>query len=267
MEVETFFNLLLEELRIHPRLRGYYRFLDDVKRFDFRKAYYCQRLEYIANHIHKGEEVWDIGCGYGTTAIFLALNGIKCVGSTLEYYYDEIPDHIAYWSQYGDVSSVKINYELLEDAAYPDRSFDVVLAQDTLHHLEPLSDNLDIIHNKLKKGGRLVAIEENGTNVINSIKLYLKRGNKRVKRIYDEKLGKHFLMGDENVRPIDDWEDKLSQSGLIIDQKSIDYVRLYLPGKYSKYNIDQIREKELKIKSRFLKKYFFFGVNFVAVAK
>lgn len=267
MNVEQFFDLLLKELEVNPKLRGYYRFLDDPKLFAFRKAYYCQRLQYVKDNIQKGEKVWDIGCGYGTTAIFLALNGVDCIGSTLEYYYDEIPNHLEYWSQFGDVSSVKVQYELLEDAQYEDHSFDVILAQDTLHHLEPLQKNLDIIHQKLKPAGRLVSIEENGCNIINKVKLYLKRGNKKVVEIYDEKLGKSFLMGDENVRHVDSWDDYLKKSNLVIDKSSIEYVRFYLPYKYKGNNIEQVLAKEKQITSSFLIKYFFFGVNFVAHVK
>ena len=267
MTVERFFNLLLKELEINPNLRGYYRFLDDPKLFEFRKAYYCQRLQYVKDNINAGEKVWDIGCGYGTTAIFLALNGVDCIGSTLEYYFDEIPGHLEYWSQFGDVSSVKVEYELLEDASYQDNSFDVILAQDTLHHLEPLQKNLDIIRDKLKPSGRLVSIEENGSNIINKVKLFLKRGNKKVVEIYDEKLGKSFLMGDENVRHVDDWEKRLAQSHMIVDRDSYQYVRFYMPYKYKNHSPEAILKLEAAITSKMLIRYFFFGINFVAQVK
>ena len=97
--VDQFFEHLLKELETHPELKGYYRFLNDEKSFEFRKAYYVQRLQYIADQMGDVHgKVWDIGCGYGTTAIFLALNGYQVHGSTLEYYFKEIPKRLDYWS-------------------------------------------------------------------------------------------------------------------------------------------------------------------------
>ena len=55
MLVSEFFDLLLKELEENPSLRGYYRFLNEPSKakFIFRKRYYIQRLEYIANSVTK----------------------------------------------------------------------------------------------------------------------------------------------------------------------------------------------------------------------
>src|SRR4051812_13710210 len=105
MSVEEFFDLFLEELKQNKALWDYYKFLANPKRMPFRKAYFCQRLQYILDHVgEKDQEIWDFGCGYGTTAIFLALNGYKISGSTLEYYYKEIDNRRKFWSEFGDLS-------------------------------------------------------------------------------------------------------------------------------------------------------------------
>jgi hypothetical protein len=62
--------------------------LENPASFEFRKSYVTQRLHYILDHLPTPDAaIWDCGCGYGTTAIFLALNGYKVHGTTLEFYF------------------------------------------------------------------------------------------------------------------------------------------------------------------------------------
>ena len=266
MGVEEFFGLLLEELRQNKELRGYYRFLDDESSFDFRKSYFIQRLQYIADHITSPEEViWDCGSGYGTTCIYLALNGFKSSGSTLEYYYKEISNRLDYWKQHGDMSLFTTNYEDIYDSHPAENSTDIIILQDTLHHLEPLQDALGIFRKVLRPGGRIILIEENGANLIQNMKLFMRRGNKRVIEYYDEKLGKNIIMGNENIRSYQKWETELEKQGFRIDEKETRFIRFYPPFLYGRKSIDEVIEKEQGIASgnRFLRQYFFFGINFV----
>ena len=196
MTVENFFDLFLKELEQHPSLRSYYKFLENDSSFDFRKAYFCQRLQFIADQIkNKNSKIWDIGCGYGTTGIFLAMNGFSSYGSTLEFYYKEIPQRINYWNQYGDASLFKAGYENLFDMQQIPENCDYIILQDTLHHLEPLDKALEICYKALKLTGKLIAVEEKGNNLIQSLKLYLQRGNKRIIVIYDETLKNNIVIG------------------------------------------------------------------------
>ena len=39
---------------------------------------------------NKAVKVFDLGCGYGTTALFLVLNGYRVEGITLEFYFKTI---------------------------------------------------------------------------------------------------------------------------------------------------------------------------------
>jgi hypothetical protein len=69
--IERFFLLFLEELKINANLTRYYKYNNNKSSFQFRKAYFIQRLEYIQNHItDENSVIWDCGCGFGTTAIF-----------------------------------------------------------------------------------------------------------------------------------------------------------------------------------------------------
>jgi SAM-dependent methyltransferase len=268
MNVSTFFDLFVKELEQMPSLWSYYKFHTDTKSLAFRKAYFCQRLEYIAQQVNRSNtQTWDIGCGYGTTALFLALNGYKVHGTTLEFYINELPRRMEYWSQFGDVSGFTYDYEDLFDASVNRNTFDYIIIQDTLHHLEPLQDALRIIAEQLKQDGKLVVVEENGSNIIQNMKLYKQRGNKRIIEIYDERLQKKILLGNENIRSIHTWKNELKKQGLVVDDASIHYVRAFPPAIFNRLGYTKAIEREQKLwrSNALLKKYFFFGINFTAM--
>lgn len=270
MTVEEFFGLFLTELEHHASLRKYYKFLESKGSFAFRKAYFCQRLQYIAdNVVKKNAVIWDIGCGYGTTGIFLAMNGYASYGSTLEFYFKEIPQRLKYWSQHGNAGLFTAGYENIFDMATHPAACDYIILQDTLHHLEPLDKALQICYSALKEDGKLIAVEENGNNIVQSLKLFLKRGNKRIIKIYDEQLKKHILLGNENIRSLSRWEAEFLKQGLKINKEDIQYIRIYPPAAYKLHAYNDIitREQQLWNKSKLMKEYFFFGINFTAAKK
>ena len=267
MELEQFFKLFIKELELKPEWWSYYKFHSDVTSFEFRKAYFCQRLAYIEKSIRNKESItWDLGCGYGTTAIFLALNGYKIHGTTLEFYYKEIPERMKYWSQFGDVSGFTFDYEDLFEPSAPRSVFDYIIVQDTLHHLEPIQEALQILHDHLKPDGEMIVIEENGKNIIQSIKLYKQRGNKRIIEFYDERLKKTILLGNENIRSLNKWKNVMKTQDLFIDDQSVEYIRAYPPGLFNKYGYEKAIEKEQKLwkTNPIARDYFFFGINFIA---
>lgn len=271
MLVHEFYDLLIKELEENPSLRGYYRFANESSKskYVFRKRYFIERLEYIHQQVKKGNStIWDCGCGYGTTAIFLTLNGHKVYGNTLEYYFEQIPERLKYWSKFGDLQNLKLDYRNHFDVDDKEQ-YDYVIAQDTLHHLEPNHEALAIISAALKPGGSLIAIEENGKNIFNRVKNYIRRGNKRINEIYDERLQRKILIGDENTRPIKEWEDLLMKVNLHLDQDSVKYARLFLPVFYKFISEESIEKKENEIwkSNSFLRTYFYFGTSFIAHKK
>lgn len=267
MNLDEFFALFEQELRSNDELTGYHRVINSEKLYEFRKAYIKQRLQYVLDQVEKQESlIWDVGCGFGTTSILLALNGHKVVGTTLEYYYDGISKRMDFWKKYGDLSKLNFAYENLFTQEHTPERFDYIVAQDTLHHLEPFRDAVTIFYKTLKPGGKLIAVEENGDNIINNVKNFMRRGTKRVTTIYDEKLDQEIQFGDENTRNLAKWKKEFSVAPFDFDEGSIEYVRYYLPAAYKKYDSEEILEKERKLwrKSSLKRKYFFFGLNFTA---
>lgn len=265
MTIEDFFELFLDELRQNSELRSYYRFLNNEALFDYRKAYFIQRLQYINTRLSdKSAKIFDIGCGYGTTAIYLTLNGYRVHGTTLEFYFEQIAKRRDYWQRFGSLDGFTVAYENLFDNPPPGDSFDVIIAQDVLHHLEPLNKGLAIIRNSMKKSGLLIACEENGNNLVNSTRLFIKRGNRKVIRMFDDKLDKEILIGNENIRSLRKWTREMIRQNLKINEKDIEYVRLFPPFKYKRTGTDGVIASEQKLWKRhpMLREYFYHGVNF-----
>ncbi len=270
MTVEQFFELFLEELKSRDKLREYYKFHDDPAKLPFRKAYFCQRLQYVHDQVvangNPSPNIWDCGCGYATTQIFLALNGIATRGTTLEFYFKEIPERLDFWSKHGDMTLVQVSYEDVFDTKINESSEDIIIVQDTLHHLEPLQNSLSIFYKTLRPGGQLIAIEENGNNLIQRIKLYRQRGNNRIIDYYDEGLGRTVTMGNENIRPYQLWRAEFVKAGFEMEEDKLNYVRLFPPAFFQRKLPDEVLKREQMLWQRYglLREYFFFGVNFVA---
>ncbi|MDX1406532.1 MAG: class I SAM-dependent methyltransferase [Saprospiraceae bacterium] len=265
MHAEPFLQLLLDEIETHPELKGYYRFLNDPHKQAFRTAYYLQRLRYLEERLPlMGDYVWDCGCGYGTTNIFLALNGIRSFGNTLEYYFAHIPQRRRYWSQFGDISLFECVYANTFDLDPPPATYSAVIVQDTLHHLEPLPQALNLFHHSLRPGGRVIAIEENGSNIIQQLKLFRQRGLRKVIEINDTQLGKTVLMGNENIRSVGAWRKAFAEAGFKWEEDSLEYLRILPARAFAGKDSESVISREQQLISRrpFLRKYFSFGINF-----
>ena len=264
MNIDTFFELFLKELQHAPNMHGYYKFLNNKSSFEFRKAYFIQRLAYIANQIKdKNAVIWDCGCGYGTTALFLAMNGFRVYGTTLEFYFDEIEKRKNYWKQFGDVNLFEVDYANVFDQKIKENSFDYIILQDTLHHIEPLQDALQIFRNVLKPNGQLVVNEVNGHNVFENVKFFIQRGNKRIITIWDERLQKNILFGNENVRSFNKWEQELMRAGFTSGCEKPEFIRFYFPFSYRGKTAGEMIAKEHNIRTKkWLRECLFFGINF-----
>jgi hypothetical protein len=139
--------------------------------------------------------------------------------------------------------------------------------QDTLHHLEPFQEILQKFKGALKPQGKLIAIEENGNNLLIRANRYRTRGNNRIIEVYDEKLGKTHLLGNENIRSFETWKKEFEQAGFSLSDKM--YIRLFFPFFFNKNNSQKLisREQALWKSNSVLREYLFMGLNFIAQVK
>lgn len=265
MTVERFFELFCEELKGLPDLWYYYKFNKQDKSFEFRKAYFCQRLQFIADHLadKKNALIWDCGCGFGTTALFLAMNGVTVYGNTVEWYLKTIDQRKKFWNQYGNADLFTAENLDLFDAKIPDSKYDYIIVQDTLHHLEPINDAMKLFKRVLKASGKMVVVEINGNNIVESLKYFKQRGFKRVITYYDETMNKEITMGNENIRSLKTWTEIFKSNSFTVSD--VGYIRYYYPFFYNGKNTSELMAKEQKLwqNNSFAREYFFFGMNFI----
>lgn len=86
------------------------------------------------------------------------MNGIRAHGTTL-HFFDEIRSRSEFWSQFGDTKLFSYDYEDLFDQTSHQSAtkYDYIIIQDTLHHIEPIDQALDIFYSCLKSNGKLLS--------------------------------------------------------------------------------------------------------------
>ena len=70
-------------------------------------------------------------------------------------------------------------------------------------------------------------------------------------------------MGNENIRGIATWRRLFAEQGLRVDPAATEFIRLFPPVMYGKSPGAHVAQREQAVKSKLLRKYFFFGINFV----
>ncbi len=110
--------------------------------------------------LQPGEAVLDVGCGTGA----LALEAYKRVGATGRVCgIDPGPQQVARARSKAERASLPIDFQIgvIEQLAFPDQSFDVVLSTLMMHHLPDDLKRLGLAEmaRVLKPGGRLVIVD------------------------------------------------------------------------------------------------------------
>lgn len=265
MDLSLFLDLLEKELIDNQEIAKYHRFVNSPYLYIYRKSYLAQRLQFVIDSVDKkGANILDLGCGFGTFSIFLALNGYRVHGITLEYYFDQIELRKKYWSQFGDLSQLTFEYQDLFNLDSQTHQYDYIVAIDTLHHIEPMPQGLNHLTQLLTPSGEVIISEENGNNLIAQMKHFKERGFKRISSYYDQRLKKEIQFGNENTRSLKKWLKLVEQTDLTLDHDSVNYIRCYFPWSYNKRGEANIvaREQKLWRKCSFMREYFFFGINF-----
>ncbi|MDP4173875.1 MAG: hypothetical protein Q8933_07905 [Bacteroidota bacterium] len=118
---------------------------------------------------------------------------------------------------------------------------------------------LEIFSKVLKKYSKIIVIEENGNNILQRTKLYLRQGNKRIINYYDDNIKKNLLMGNENIKTLQQWRKIFNNHGFKISNTQ--YIRAFPPFLMNKNNYSKFIETEQTIwkKSARLREYFYWG--------
>lgn len=117
-------------------------------------ASYRDTLERTRRQLSPGDEVLEVGCGTGTTALHLAPSARRITASDVSGRMIEIAKAKAVEQQ---LENVRFERATLFDEKLEAGSFDVVMAFNLLHLLEDIPGAVRRIHALLKPGGRFVS--------------------------------------------------------------------------------------------------------------
>ena len=117
------------------------------------EAVYKGKLETTQRYFNSESQVFEFGCGTGTTAIHHAPFVQKIVATDISSNMIEIAKEKA---EDAHITNVEFQCSTLEDFEAADASFDVVMAHNILHLLEDPEQAIRITYRLLKPGGVFV---------------------------------------------------------------------------------------------------------------
>jgi len=171
-----------------------------------------RRMTVDLAQLQPGESVLDVGCGTGT----LTRLARERVGESGKVYgIDAAPQMVAVAHRKAAKHNLKIDFQvgLIEQLAFPDASFDVVLSSLMMHHLpeELKRQGLAEIVRVLKPGGRLLILD------FMRGQTHETQGQSMVKR-HTQKLGSHaflaqLLHAGNHERGIEDLPSVMKEIG------------------------------------------------------
>jgi len=115
---------------------------------------YEETLERTRNHLSDSDEVLEIGCGTGSTALLLAPSVKRILGTDISSRMIEIASDKALAQGVGNVDFERAS---LFDERLDEGPFDVVMGFNILHLLEDLPGAIRRIQELLKPGGRFIS--------------------------------------------------------------------------------------------------------------
>lgn len=177
-------------------------------------------------NITKDDIVLDAGCGIGGSSVWLAKNiGCNVTGITISD--EQVTQAKEFARQLGVDSKVQFFNENFTNTKFPDESFDVVWAIESVCHTTDKSDFLNEAYRILKKGGRLILADG-----------FLKRDPINE---HERKINSDFCVGLQlpNMVQFSDFEKKLNVAGFknIVSEDKSDEVR---PSSKKLYNMCRI---------------------------
>jgi 2-polyprenyl-3-methyl-5-hydroxy-6-metoxy-1,4-benzoquinol methylase len=112
----------------------------------------------------RGKEVLDLGCGNGELSVYLAKVGASVTAVDFSPVSVQNTKTLA---EYNDVGA-QVSAQVADcmDLAALQKSFDLAVGKDVLHHIEPFDAFVDVLYDALRPGGRGIFFENSARNAV-----------------------------------------------------------------------------------------------------
>ena len=142
---------------------------------------YSRRLETIEELSGglTGKRVLDIGCGYGFRTVGLATRGAAFVAG-IDLDQERIAEAKQYAHQMG-ITTIAFQVMNAESLEYENNSFDVVLADEMMHHADNLPAVISEMYRVTRPGGATVISDHNKWSLPSELVRFIYFGNNRAR--------------------------------------------------------------------------------------
>lgn len=156
---------------------------------------HVQRLHWFQEHLSRGDRAVEFGCGTGyMITLPLRTWGYDVIGVDID------EQSVEYGRSVMERAGMKRDSLQARDLADLDGVFDVVIASEVLEHLDDgtLRESLELIHRKLRAGGRLLVTTPNGYGWF-ELEAFV-WGRLGASRLFERRRERRTLLGEAKQR-------------------------------------------------------------------
>ncbi len=148
--------------------------------------------------------ILDLGAGNGISSVAFALCGYEVIALEPDLSKTVGAGAIEFLQKHYQLPNLEIITCFAEDMPYPENSFDLVFARQSMHHAYNLESFVNKSSNVLKKGGVFFTIRDHVVN------------NREQKEAFLNQHPLHKFYGGENAYSLEEYKNAITHAGLKI---------------------------------------------------
>ncbi len=197
---------------------------------------YIEILKIFRHYAPNAKNILDIGCGNGISALSFAIEGYHVTAVEPDKSETIGAGAIKKLKQHYNLSNIEIFEDFAENIKFPDNSFDIVFARQSMHHAHDLQKFVEEMARVLKPGGLFLTVRDH---------VVFNESDK--KRFLESHPLQKYYHGENAYKP-KEYKNAIAKANLklIKELKYFDSIINYFPLK----STDLEKQKSENIKSR-----------------